>query len=115
MLDANSVGHSWGSLPFLSCSWLDKGNDELLVLVIVIPRKERRIAGPHRQHPGQQFRQVLHQVERFELVLFDPLERAFRRRPGIAPSARAVNTNTMKWTYAKVATAIHRSSANARR
>ncbi len=85
MLDANSVGHSWGSLPFLSCSWLDKGNDEPVVFVIVIPRKERRIAGPHRQHLGQQFRQVLHQVKRFELVLFDPLERAFRRRPGIAP------------------------------
>ena len=80
-----SVRRSWGSLSFLPCPWLGKGDDELITFVIVITRKKRRVVGSHRQHSGQQLRQIFNQVKRFEPVLFDPLERAFRRRPGIAP------------------------------
>ena len=49
-------------------SSIGKGDDEPLVLVIVITRKERQIVGPHlirphRQHSGQKNRQVFNQVQ----------------------------------------------------
>ncbi len=46
------VGRGWGGRSFPSRSWLGKGDDEPVAFVIVIPCKERRIVGPHRQHYG---------------------------------------------------------------